>query len=180
MSAPRRRLRESEVRRPAGATAIGGAIPRSRHVPSFVVTALLSAVLVGCGEKTFDPPDREARVADAETRFQEVRFDTLTWASDDERALIGNGIYASRCRDCHGTLGRGETAYSENRGLEVPSLVQPDWRMAESMDSVRHRIFVGHASGMPTWGVAGINNREIDAVAFYILERLRPEVLGGG
>jgi hypothetical protein len=33
---------------------------------------------------------------------------------------------------------------------------------------------------MPTWGVAGITPREIDAVAFYILERLRPEMLGEG
>jgi hypothetical protein len=46
------------------------------------------------------------------------------------------------------------------------------------MDSVRHRIFVGHAAGMPTWGVAGISPREIDGAAYYLLERLRPEVLG--
>jgi mono/diheme cytochrome c family protein len=45
---------------------------------------------------------------------------------------------------------------------------------------VRRRIFTGHPAGMPTWGVAGIPAREIDAVAAYILEQLRPDVLGGG
>ncbi|MDX1495134.1 MAG: c-type cytochrome [Longimicrobiales bacterium] len=144
------------------------------------MATLLAGALVGCGEKTFDPPDREARVADADARFQEVRFDTLTWSSDEERAFLGNAIYASRCRDCHGTLGRGSTPYAQSRRLDVPSLVEPEWRMAESADSVRHRVFVGHASGMPTWGVGGLNHREIDAVAFYILERLRPEVVGDG
>ncbi|NNF13187.1 MAG: hypothetical protein HKN72_08190 [Gemmatimonadetes bacterium] len=138
----------------------------------------LSALAAGCGEKTFDPPDREARVADADARFQSVRFDTLTWVDDEERALIGNGIYASRCRDCHGTLGRGETDYDRARGLEVPSLVEPEWRMAESLDSVRHRVYVGHAAGMPNWGVGGLSVGEIDAVSFYVLERLRPEILG--
>lgn len=130
------------------------------------------------GEKTFDPPDREARVEAAEEELEDARFDTLTWESDDERALVGNSIYASRCRDCHGPLGRGATAYAESRGIDVPSLVEPGWRVAESIDSVRHRVFVGHAAGMPTWGVAGITHREIDAVSFYLLERLRPEILG--
>ena len=52
--------------------------------------------------------------------------------------------------------------------------------MADQPDSVRRRVFVGHVAGMPTWGVAGITQREIDAVSFYVLESLRPEVLGGG
>lgn len=144
---------------------------------AFIASVVLAASFTACGEKTFDPPDREARVAAAEERFEEVVFDTLTWEDSDERGFIGNAIYASRCRDCHGTLGRGSTEYAQSRGLDVPSLVEPDWRMASSIDSVRHRVFVGHAAGMPTWGVAGITNREIDAVSFYLLEQLRPEVL---
>jgi hypothetical protein len=32
---------------------------------------------------------------------------------------------------------------------------------------------------MPTWGVAGITLREMDAVTGYLLEVLRPEVLEG-
>lgn len=140
------------------------------------------AVLVGgCSrEKTFEPPDRDQRIADAETVFEAVVFDSITWADDVLRAREGNSVYAARCRNCHGTLGAGSTAYAENRGLSVPSLVEREWRYAASMDSVRHRIFVGHRAGMPTWGVAGLTPREIDAVAFYVLEDLRPEILGDG
>jgi mono/diheme cytochrome c family protein len=146
----------------------------------FLATVAVAVVLTACsGEKHFDPPDREARVADAEQRFEQVRFDTIAWASPEERATEGNAVYAAECRTCHGTVGRGSTEYAENRGLEVPSLVEPDWPYAASIDSVRHRVFVGHAAGMPTWGVAGITPREIDAVSYYLLERLRPEVLGG-
>ena len=60
--------------------------------------------------------------------------------------------------------------------------MEPDWPYAASLDSVRHRIFVGHEEGMPTWGVAGITPREIDGVAYYILNGLRPDALrsGGG
>lgn len=162
--------------RPTGRCPVpAGRVERSVRFALLATAALLS---ISCGKKTFDPPDREARVADAEVRYGAVRFDTLSWESEDDRAFIGNAIYASRCRDCHGTLGRGATDYDRARGLDVPSLVEPDWRMAASMDSVRHRVFVGHAAGMPNWGVVGLTLREVDAVAFYVLERLRPEVLG--
>ena len=147
----------------------------------YVAMAILAAVaMVGCEkEKTFEPPDRDERIAAAETRFAETEFDTITWADETLRVRDGNSVYAAKCRNCHGTLGRGSTAYAANRGLEVPSLVEPEWRYAASLDSVRHRVFVGHRAGMPTWGVAGITLREIDAVSAYILDDLRPEVLGG-
>jgi hypothetical protein len=59
-------------------------------------------------------------------------------------------------------------------------LVAPGGPNAGHPDSVRHLIFIGHAHGMPTWGVAGLTDREVDAVAFYLTEVLRPEVLGEG
>jgi mono/diheme cytochrome c family protein len=61
--------------------------------------------------------------------------------------------------------------------VHPPSLVREDWPF-ESVPAVRRQIFIGHPAGMPTWGVAGITPREIDAIAYYILEVLRPEVLG--
>jgi mono/diheme cytochrome c family protein len=141
-----------------------------------VAAALLA--LAACGEKEFDPPERADQVGEAEELYRETLFDTITWADTLQRARIGNEVFASRCRNCHGTLGAGDTEYARARELTVPSLVAPEWRYAASMDSVRHRIFVGHAAGMPTWGVAGISPREIDGAAYYLLERLRPEVLG--
>lgn len=138
----------------------------------------VALILGGCGHE-FEPPDREARVADATQQFAAVRFDTITWTDDDARELEGNEVYAARCRNCHGTLGAGGTDYAAERGLDVPSLVEPDWRLDGQADSVRFHVFVGHAAGMPNWGVTGLTQRQIDAVSFYIVDRLRPEVLPG-
>jgi mono/diheme cytochrome c family protein len=57
--------------------------------------------------------------------------------------------------------------------LKVPSLVATNWTLGMHRDSVRHRIFTGHAGGMPTWGVAQLTPREIDAVASYVMDQLR-------
>ena len=78
---------------------------------------MLMLIVGACGHE-FEPPDREARVAEAAERFATVSFDTVTWEGDDERALVGNEFYAARCRDCHGTLGEGATPYAAERGLE--------------------------------------------------------------
>lgn len=149
--------------------------------PARVLLALGAvAALTGCQKHEFEPPDREAQVADAETLFSTSLFDSLTWESDEERHRVGNAVYAEQCRRCHGTLGEGGTDFARERDLDVPSLVEPGWAYENHHDSVRHRIFVGHAEGMPTWGIAGITPREIDASAHYILDVLRPDVLGGG
>lgn len=141
---------------------------------------LVLTAVTACGEHHFDPPDREDQVAEADSLFETMSFDTVAWVSQETRALEGNVVFSSTCRQCHGPLGRGETAYADERGLDVPSLVEQDWEYAGDLEAARRRIFIGHPSGMPTWGVAGISPREIDAVAFYILERLRPEVLEEG
>lgn len=144
--------------------------------------ALAAACAVGltaCQKHEFEPPDREAQVEEAAAEYSPAVFDTVTWASDSIRALEGNVVFSTYCRKCHGPLGEGGTDYALERDLQVPSLVMEEWRYADAPDSVRARIFVGHARGMPTWGVAGISPREIDAVAWYLLEVLRPEVLGG-
>lgn len=143
--------------------------------------AALGILLVGaCTEHEFHPPDRNAQVAQADSAFSMAAFDSVTWSTDSVRALDGNVVYSTYCRNCHGPLGGGDTEYARSRDLDVPSLVREDWRFADSRDSVLHRIFVGHAAGMPTWGVAGITPREMDAVTYYVTEVLRPEVLSGG
>jgi len=144
-----------------------------------VLSVLAVVCVAACSKHEFEPPDREERMAEADDRFSAIVWDTVSWESAEQRALEGNGVWAARCRNCHGTLGQGGTEYAVSRGLDVPSLVEPDWPMAAELDSVRHRIFVGHTAGMPTWGVAGIDAYEIDAVAHYLLDQLRPEVLGG-
>lgn len=145
-----------------------------------MAAALAMLPFGACTEHKFDPPDRDAQIAQADSAFSMTLFDSIDWASDTVRAFDGNVVYATYCRSCHGPLGAGGTEYARNRQLDVPSLVQQEWRLADSRDSILHIVFVGHATGMPTWGVAGISPREMDAVAFYLTEVLRPEVLSGG
>lgn len=141
--------------------------------------AVALPLAAGCEKKyEFDPPDRARRVAAAESIFSPALFDTIAWASDEERIFLGNEVYATHCRRCHGPLGEGDTPYARERGLEVPSLVAPDWEYAGDVDAVRRRIFTGHPAGMPVWGMGPVSAREIDAVAHYILEQLRPEMTG--
>jgi mono/diheme cytochrome c family protein len=143
-----------------------------------LVAVIATTAVAACGKREFEPPDKAERIQQAHGMYSPQLFDSIAWESPEARSLEGNTVFAAKCRKCHGTLGLGQTDYATDRGLEVPSLVAPDWRLAQSIDSLRHRIFVGHEEGMPTWGVAGITVREIDGVAYYVLETLRPEVLG--
>jgi mono/diheme cytochrome c family protein len=142
--------------------------------------ALAAVVLAGgCEKKEFPPPDRAAQVAEAEAEFAAALFDTIGWESEETRLRTGNESFAVHCRSCHGSLGRGTTPYARSRNLDVPSLVDADWEMMDDVPAVRRRIFTGHPGGMPTWGIGGISPREIDAVAYYIVERLRGDVVEG-
>lgn len=159
----------------------GSSGPGPRRARRLAWTALVGVAALACGgDHEFEPPDRAARVAAAESAFARMSFDTVTWASDSARALAGSELYAAECRKCHGYLGRGDTDYARQRELDVPSLVGADAAHAGDVDSVRHRIYVGHQSGMPSWGVGRLTVRQIDAAAYYVVHQLRPEVSDGG
>jgi cytochrome c len=140
--------------------------------------ALLTAA--ACEKPGFDPPDRAQRVAEADSIYDPAMFDTIHWASQEERLAFGNDVYAVECRRCHGPFGEGNTAYAREHGLEVPSLVEAGWEWADDLEAVRHRTFTGHPGGMPTLGVTVLSPREVDAVAHYVLHRLRPAAAGPG
>lgn len=140
-------------------------------------TVLLGLLLgTGCGDHEFEPPDRSIRVQRAEGEFSTTLFDSIGWEVEATRLLEGNTVYAEECRRCHGALGEGGTDYARERNLSVPTLVAPDWPLADA-DSLRRRIFVGHESGMPVYGDGDLTPRQIDATAAYILRTLRPDVL---
>lgn len=143
----------------------------------WALTLVLGVTAVGCSDHEFHPPSEEEREAQADSVYSAAIFDTLTWASDSARIQTGNLVFADECRRCHGPLGRGETDYARDNELEVPSLVSEGWALEGQIDTIRHRIFVGHGPGMPNWGMGRLTPRQIDAAAFYILEQLRPEVL---
>jgi len=142
-----------------------------------VILAVLASTAVGACSHDFEPPDRSERVRRAAGQYSVALFDTVSWEDGASRVTLGNTVYAERCSRCHGPLGGGDTPYAEERGLDVPSIVEPDWPLAE-LDSVRRRLFIGHEAGMPTYGDGPLVPREIDATAAYLLETLRPEVLG--
>ena len=139
------------------------------------------AAALGCsaGET---PADKEAAirqaradsVAMAEQLFDPTVFDTLTWESDDVRFQRGGLVWRSSCEKCHGGRGIGDGAAAEQLEMQVPSLIAPDWAYAGDLQGIRKRIFVGHASGMPNWGLHGLKYRDIDAAAGYISQVLRP------
>ena len=145
-----------------------------RALPGLALALLL--VVTACGHE-FEPPDRGERIRQAELAYSSSLFDSVTWAEEEDRDELGNEIYAEKCRKCHGPMGRGETDYARERGLTIPSLVEPQWAYA-SLDSLHKTIYVGHEEGMPGYGDGGITAREIDAVSSYVLNVLRPEVIG--
>lgn len=147
---------------------------RNRTLPTLLAAVAALSAVAACESHEFEPPDRAQRVGEAAELLTPATFDTITWASDSARAFAGNNVYAARCRDCHGYLGTGDTDYAREHNLDVPSLVRPDFPF-DDVAAMRRIIFTGHPAGMPTWGVAGITPREIDAAAFYILYLLRPE-----
>ncbi len=151
---------------------------RVRFTPTALVLMVAAWGTNGCGEKEFEPPSDSERVGNAEAQFDPSWFDTIQWADRDAMLLDGAAVYAATCRDCHGTVGHGQTEYARSRNLDVPSLVEPDWPYRDNLPAVRQLVFSGHSGGMPTHGIAGISVREIDAVSRYLLDQLRPEVLG--
>jgi mono/diheme cytochrome c family protein len=151
---------------------------RRRPRAAASVAAFLLLLAAACQKHHFAPPDREQRIVDADTLFATVSFDTIAWESDSARVINGNIVYAATCGRCHGPRGTGGTDYARNRQLDVPSLVEPDATFDGDVAAVRHHIFVGHSGGMPTFGVATLTLREIDAVAWYLIHVLRPEMLG--
>ncbi|MCA9764517.1 MAG: cytochrome c [Gemmatimonadetes bacterium] len=149
---------------------------RARRVGGLAAVVVAGLAAAACGHE-FEPPDRQARVDSLAARFSLAMFDSIAWESENLRETAGNLVFAERCVRCHGPLGRGDTDYARARGVAVPSLVQADWPLA-AIDSLRRTIYVGHEEGMPIYGDGAVTLRDIDAVSAYVLEVLRPDVLG--
>ncbi|MEJ2678107.1 MAG: cytochrome c [Gemmatimonadota bacterium] len=148
------------------------------HRTALAAVGLL-LLAAGCkGGHHFEPPNRQKQVEQADSLYSPALFDSIHWASDSLRLFVGNNTFAAECRKCHGYLGEGNTDYDRVHGIQPPSLVRRNWPFDNDLTTLRQIIFTGHAN-MPTWGVAGITPREIDATAFYILHSLRPDVMTG-
>ncbi len=142
-----------------------------------VALASASAALPACEAPGYEPPEAERRIELADSLYSPALFDTIQWPSEEQRATAGNLVYADFCRRCHGPVGEGGVVEVAGQQIPVPSLVAAEWRLAADTEAVRQRIFTGHVGGMPSWGISRLTPREIDAVAFYVQELLRPEML---
>lgn len=120
---------------------------------------------------------RDAARADsvelAMAQYDPAAFDTIQWGSWEKRIERGETVWRWSCVKCHGSEGRGEGTLAEDYGLEMPDLAAEDWHYAGEPDSIRRRIYVGHRSEMPSWGLYGLNYRDVDATVEYILEVIR-------
>lgn len=116
---------------------------------------------------------RADSVAEAEAAYDPAVFDTVSWESDGERLDRGAVVWQYSCRKCHGTTGMGDGETAKEYDIEMPVVVAENWEYAGDLEAIRHRIYVGHESDMPTWGLYGLKYRDIDAVAYFIENYLR-------
>lgn len=148
-----------------------------RVLPTLVALAWLAA----CGKEPPPPaetasgPSREDSLAMAAAAFDSTAFDTITWATPDERLSRGGLVFRISCNKCHGVTGNGDgDLVAEGLTGAPPSYLTPDWRFANDPIGLRRMIFSGGATNMPYWGLVGLKYRDLDAVAAYITDYLRP------
>lgn len=153
-----------------------------RTIAGFALILLLSA----CGGAGDDEvpevaPEEALRaaradsVARAEEMYDATVFDTITWEDDNARWERGGVVWSFTCHQCHGSDGKGQGEEAVKFAIEVPDLTAPDWQYADDIPAIRHVIFVGHDSEMPSMGLIGLPYPDVDAAAYYINDLLRAE-----
>ncbi len=145
-----------------------------RAIPVLVSVAWLGALACQSGEQA--GLSRADSVSVALLTFDETVFDTIAWPSGAAMLERGQTVFEISCQKCHGAAGAGDGSFVlDGETLSPPSWLEGDWRLTNRPIRLRRYIFSGSAAGMPYWGLVGLNYRDIDAVASYILQVLRPE-----
>ena len=147
-----------------------------RTIPLLLAFAWLGA----CGgevpqEEVPEGPSRADSVGLAEAAFDATVFDTIAWDGDQTAIDRGGLVYRISCSKCHGDGGRGNGNFVfQGDTLRPPSFLTTDWQYAEDGIGLREKIFSGNVAGMPYWGLVGLRYKDVDAVAEYIVDFLRP------
>lgn len=160
--------------------------PNALAIQRRVGALALLLLMAGCGggsesagQETEDPNAlREARadsVRQAEAAFDATAFDTISWNTPEERIERGAVVWNFSCRKCHGDQGLGDGELARVEELTMPMITDAEWEYADDVPAIRRRIFTGHESEMPSWGLYGLKYRDIDAVAYYIEDVLRAQ-----
>jgi mono/diheme cytochrome c family protein len=118
---------------------------------------------------------RADSTAQAIALFNAATFDTIAWIAPDSALVRGQTVYRFSCQRCHGFIGRGDGDLATEHGIEMPDLTVASWPYEGDLPALRERIFVGHESEMPNWGLHGLAYRDVDAVAHHILEVIRAD-----
>lgn len=116
---------------------------------------------------------RADSVARAEEMYDAAVFDTLTWEDENARWERGGVVWSFTCQRCHGADGKGQGEDAVKFEIEVPDMTGADWQYAEDLPAIRHTIFVGHDTEMPSMGLIGLSYPDVDAAAHYINDLLR-------
>lgn len=152
----------------------------SQRTAAVVSSLLLALAVTSCGEvdERWNEVAQEAaqreEVRKAEALYDSTAYDTVDWYSESARRLRGRAVYLHSCQKCHGPEGRGGGELALEQGLDLPPIGGPDWLYHGDIAEIRRRIYVGHGPTMPSWGLAGLSERDVDAVAYYIEGHLRP------
>lgn len=148
---------------------------RTRHLWTLAVVVAVA----GCGgaeeaETRSDPDVAVDSVTMAAEAFDPTVFDTLTWESEQEAVERGGVVFTYSCAKCHGPRGFGDGGFvRQGDTLRPPSFHQASWEYAQNPGELRKMIFTGGEGGMPHWGLEGLQYRDVDAVATFILEGMR-------
>lgn len=147
---------------------------------SFTIIAAL-AWIGACGgerpvqEAAMESSGRADSVQIADSVFDATAFDTIAWKNQQEALDRGGLVYRISCSKCHGDGGRGNANFVfQGDTLRPPSFLTKEWRFANDPMGLRKQIFTGNVAGMPYWGLVGLKYRDLDAVARYITDFLRP------
>lgn len=152
-----------------------------QFMPGILSGAVIAVTLACGGGEEAAPVDEVAMraaaradsVAQAEAQYDPAAFDTIAWASAAETWERGGVVFSYSCAKCHGSNGAGGGELAVNHELAMPDLTVETWEYAGDIPAIRHVIYVGHESEMPSWGLYGLKYRDIDAVAHYINEVVR-------
>jgi len=147
-----------------------------RAIPAVMALAWLAA----CAKEA-PPPAEEVNtghadsVAMAAEMFDTTAFDTVTWRTPDEALSRGGLVFRVSCNKCHGVMGNGDgDLVADGKSAKPGSFLADSWKYADDPMGLRKAIFTGSAQDMPYWGLVGLKYRDLDAVASYISDYLRP------
>ena len=111
---------------------------------------------------------RADSVTTAEAMYDSAVFDTIQWESPDALLERGALVWRVSCQKCHGVEGRGDGSLTMEHALQTPDMLAADWQYAGDVTAIRHQVYVGHESEMPSWGLYGLAYRDVDAAANHI------------